>query len=333
MSCLTIRPAEPEERSKLLRLLVDSYGEKAGHWSEAYWRWKHEANPFGPSYVLVAEEAGRLVGLRAFLRWRFRSGERTVATVRAVDTATHPDYRRRGIFSRLTREALEWIEADGVAFVFNTPNVRSRLGYLQLGWLDAGRVPLRLRPLRPLRILLPGSKTEDAEPSLESFPTAADFLASPDFDPSMLHWRDSRLHTERNRAYLAWRYCDIPARRYRALWAREGDAFAALCFHGRRRWRRREVTLSEILLTPDPKSRALARRLLRRLARDAEADYLVASVAAGTPELGVLRRAGFLPVPGVGPRLTVRPVCIAGSPVDPCTWESWRCSIGDLEIF
>lgn len=331
----TIRRAAPEERSQLLGLLVESFGDQGSHWSEDYWRWKHEDNPFGPSYLLVAEDAGRPVGLRVFLRWRLRSGDRTVPAVRAVDTATHPDYRRRGIFSRLTREALELAAADGTAFVFNTPNDRSRPGYLRLGWQVVGRVPLLVKPLRPGRLLLPGSG-DAVPPSLEAFPSVDDLLESRELNdlvPEALSWRDGRLHTERSRGYLTWRYARIPSPRYHALWEREGEAFAALLFRGRLRRRRREVTLAETLLTPDPTSPTLARRLLRRLARDVDADYLVASAATDTTERAALRRAGFLPVPGLGPRFTVRSIRPDAPPASPYTWSSWRCSIGDLEIF
>lgn len=337
MSALTIRRAAPDERSRLLDLLLESFGDPSGHWSEDYWRWKHEDNPFGPSYLLVAEDGGRPVGLRVFLRWELQSGDRTVPAVRAVDTATHPDYRRRGIFSRLTREALDLAAADGTAFVFNTPNDRSRPGYLRLGWQVVGRVPLLVKPLRPGRLLFPGSG-DAVPPSLEAFPSVGDLLASPDLtdlEPEALAWRDGRLHTERSRRYLTWRYARIPNPRYHALWAREGGAFAALLFRGRLRRRRREVSVAEVLWTGDPEGPRLARRLLRELTRDADADYVVAGAATNTAERAVLRRAGFLPVPGLGlgPRLTVRTVRPDASPVSPYTWSSWRCSIGDLEIF
>src|SRR5690606_7881140 len=71
---LHVRRATPQDEPALLELLRASMGEEAVAWSSAYWRWKHDANPFGPSPVLVAEDAGRLVGLRAFMRWAWRSG-------------------------------------------------------------------------------------------------------------------------------------------------------------------------------------------------------------------------------------------------------------------
>jgi GNAT superfamily N-acetyltransferase len=111
-----------------------------------FFEWKHAENPFGASPAWVALDGDRLVGFRTFLRWGFTWGERSVKGVRAVDTATHPDYQGRGVFSRLTRMALEELMSEGVDFVFNTPNEKSRPGYLKMGWHVVGRLPVLARP-------------------------------------------------------------------------------------------------------------------------------------------------------------------------------------------
>ena len=60
--------------------------------NEAFFRWKHLDNSFGASPMWVAELDGRLVGVRTFLRWRFRRPDGTTfAAVRAVDTAFAAD--------------------------------------------------------------------------------------------------------------------------------------------------------------------------------------------------------------------------------------------------
>ena len=73
------------------------------------------------------------------MRWEFQRGDEVFRCVRAVDTATHPDYQGRGLFTRLTKAALPELVADGVKFVFNTPNDQSRPGYLKMGWQAVGR--------------------------------------------------------------------------------------------------------------------------------------------------------------------------------------------------
>ncbi|MDH5380092.1 MAG: hypothetical protein OEW75_04520, partial [Cyclobacteriaceae bacterium] len=36
-------------------------------------------------------------------------------------------------------------------FIFNTPNEKSRPGYLKMGWVDAGRLPVYFRPVAGIK--------------------------------------------------------------------------------------------------------------------------------------------------------------------------------------
>src|SRR5262249_20381845 len=128
---LTIRRAGPEDESAVLELLAASLGWKRDETFETFFAWKHERNPFGPSPAWVAVDAGRVVGFRTFLQWQFEHPDgRPRRAVRAVDTATAPDYQGRGVFRRLTLHAVDELREDGIDFVFNTPNAKSRPGYL-----------------------------------------------------------------------------------------------------------------------------------------------------------------------------------------------------------
>ena len=121
--------------------------------SEAYWRWKHLASPFGASPVrLAVGPDGQVVGLRTFTRWEWASADATITAVRPVDTATDPGWRRRGIFKTLTLRLVDQATSGGGGFVYNTPNDQSHPGYLKMGWTDVCRVPIRMLPLRPARM-------------------------------------------------------------------------------------------------------------------------------------------------------------------------------------
>ena len=119
---LRLRRATADDRPAIIELCRQALGWKAGEPNEAFFEWKHDENPFGPSPTWVAEdEGGTLVGLRTFLRWRFRRFDgTTINAVRAVDTATHPDWQGRGIFSRLTLGALDDLRDDSVDCVLYT---------------------------------------------------------------------------------------------------------------------------------------------------------------------------------------------------------------------
>ena len=143
-----MRRAEAPDRAAILELLRRSLGREADDRYQALFAWKHEENPFGPSPAWVACDGDRLAGLRVLMRWEFLDGGQVVRAVRAVDTATDPDYQGRGIFTRLTLHAIDELAGEGVEFVFNTPNDQSRPGYLKMGWEVVGRLPTLVRPTR-----------------------------------------------------------------------------------------------------------------------------------------------------------------------------------------
>ncbi|MBX3466792.1 MAG: GNAT family N-acetyltransferase [Planctomycetes bacterium] len=341
----TIRSARPEDLPGVLELLrVSMARERRFPFDERVWRWKHEANPAGPSPCLVAvTPEGRVVGLRAFLRWEWRRGGGLLRAVRAVDTAVHPDWRGAGLFTRLTRDLLTAVQAEGVDFVFNTPNGQSLPGYLKMGWRPVGRMTLWVKPLRPGALLRgglarlggrswpgsasgPGSAAGDAGRSVGEVlddPRALallDALAARDAD---------RLETRRTAAFLRWRYADTPTATYRC-WFDEAGRALAIARSGLR-FGLREGLACELLHADTADGVRAAAAALRSLARDLAADYLLAAAPARSPTGAALALAGFAPLLGASPLLTFRP--LRESLDHLAATRAWRLSAGDLELF
>ena len=292
---------------------------------DGFFAWKHDKNPFGRSPGWVALDGDRVVGFRTFLRWEYeRAGDR-VRAVRAVDTGTHPSYQGRGIFRRLTLHGLAELEAEGVDFVFNTPNAQSRPGYLKMGWKEVGRVPTSVRPTSPASVLLmarSGVPAEQWSTPTDAGRPANELLA----DPSLAELLQAvapgnRLRTDRTVAYLRWRYGFEPLA-YRALSLSDHLSDGLAVFRLRRRGPALECALCESLV-PDRDASA-ARALLRAVVRTSGADYII---RLGGPAVD---RTGFARLPGQGPILTWRPFD-PGAPG--ATLEDWDLSLGDVELF
>ena len=141
---MQISEAVTGDLPQMISLLKASLGEKLMPKSEAFFLWKHEKNPFGRSKILVAKENDSIIGLRAFMHWKWVSQQEIVSAVRAVDTATDPAWQGKGIFKKLTLQAVEECKNEGVDMVFNSPNPVSMQGYLKMGWEIAGRMPVYL---------------------------------------------------------------------------------------------------------------------------------------------------------------------------------------------
>ena len=325
---LDVRQATDDDLPDVLELLQASLGWVPDDAYARFFAWKHQQSPFGrsPAWVAVDPAAeGRIVGFRTFSRWQFDRGGDTVTAVRAVDTATHPDYQGRGIFSLLTRQALDELAAEKVGFVFNTPNDRSRPGYFKMGWQLVERLPVAATPRSPLSLVrLARARTPAdkwAAPTDAGVPVA-DVLADDAAVASLLAASrpdDGRLRTRRTPDYLAWRY-GFPPLHYRAIVAPGGVEEGLVVFRLRRRGAALEAAVCEqIVPVGDDRT---APRLVRRLLRDTGADHAV--------QIGRARpAAGLLPVPGQGPTLVWRDLTETTMPPA----DRWALGLGDIELF
>jgi GNAT superfamily N-acetyltransferase len=323
---MEIRRSTDADRAAILALGRRSLGWLGDRNDERFFEWKHFENPFGPSPMWVAEIDGRVAGFRTFLRWNLvgPSGARYHA-VRAVDTATDPEFQGRGIFTALTLAALDELDTEGVDFVFNTPNDQSRPGYLKMGWHVVGRLPVAVRPThaRALRTIARARvpATRGAVAVNVGTPAAAAFADTAALEELLDSAEDpGGFTTERIPEYLAWRY-GLDSLHYRVVTSPEGLRGGFAVFHLRRRGPALEAVVGDVL-TPVGR-RDEGRALVTRIARDAGADYLIRSdrrLAAGD---------GFVRVPGAGPVLTVRQVRTP----PPARLAAWRLGMGDIELF
>ena len=327
---VSVRPFIRTDLPRVLELLNAALGGgPAGRRPPEFFEWKHLQNPFGPSLLLVAEQDNQLIGLRAFMRWRFVTGGRSINAVRAVDTATHPNHQGKGAFSRLTRTALETL-GDEVDLVFNTPNGKSGPGYLKMGWREVGRVPVAIRVRHPLRLLAGGCARIRPEPPARA-ELAARVLERTASVAGLLEREPvpAGLATARGLDYMRWRYGAAPLLGYRAVTEeRDGRLVGLAVFRVRRRGRHWESTVTELLAGDDGST---ARRLLRGVVRAAPVDHLTMHVPARSPLARAALTSGFLPAPA-GVRLVVNPLG-GGIGPDPADLGSWSLSLGDIEVF
>jgi GNAT superfamily N-acetyltransferase len=315
---LAIREATDDDLPAILALLQSSLGWVPDEQYAAFYRWKHHDNPFGRSPAWVALDGERIVGLRVWLRWRFVAQGRRWDAVRAVDTATHPEYQGRGIFRRLTTSSLDALRAEGVGHVFNTPNEQSRPGYLKMGWQEVGKLPVGVRFRSPVaaaaavRARVPADKWSlPSDAGLPALEILADGAEVAELIPPL---SVGRIRTDLDVDVLRWRYGFGPLH-YRGV--REAGGIGL--FRLRRRGPATECVVGH-LLVPDA---AAERKLLRRIARDSRADQVLQITAR--PDL----RGGFLALPGGGPVLTWRELNHHRMP----PLEDWNLTMGDIELF
>ncbi|HTF21717.1 MAG TPA: GNAT family N-acetyltransferase [Chryseolinea sp.] len=322
---MEVREATEDDIPQIVELLRASLGESLMPKSEAYWRWKHIDNPFGRSAVLLCWEGEKLIGVRAFMRWEWVLHGRVYKSVRAVDTATHPQYQGKGIFRKLTLELVDRCKVLGDQFVFNTPNEQSKPGYLKMGWTEAGRLPIGFVIRRPVNIACNLLLSKQGLRNQDTYDRS--MLGHPKLHP-LLHQaidESDNLMTNVTVSYLRWRYEDVPVASYFVM-ADQDDRGLNGILIGRAKATRFGLELRVVDCFGTLKG-SIAKERFKKLRESLRIDYMTFSgMIHGVPSsLPTFR----LPV---GPTVTVRP--LANDDLGfLANFSKWSPSIGDLELF
>jgi GNAT superfamily N-acetyltransferase/5-hydroxyisourate hydrolase-like protein (transthyretin family) len=322
---MTIRTATENDLPAMLNVLQASLGSLDGMRTVDYWQWKHLDNPFGKSPVLLAFDGDRLIGLRAFMAWHFRHKGERIQAYRAVDTATHPDYQGKGIFTRLTMALLEALQSGLPSLIFNTPNRKSMPGYIKMGWKEAGKTRLRVKVF-PLNMLMNRiSKPISTHNAPVVFTTTTDGIVKA--------WATAQHHlviTDYSLAYLTWRYASVPGFTYAMETVEEGSNACVLLYRIKE-GRLRELRITDIFYS-GPAPRKVVRIALDRVAQKQRPD-VVTVLTDAKGRLDALLPVGFFAADKKGLTITCRKVNSEALEALALNQDEWFFSAGTLELF
>jgi len=311
---MMIRKASEIDIPKIIELLKISLGETLIPKSEAFWKWKHLDSPFGKSPVLLAEENGQLIGVRAFLKWEYSENGKFHRACRAVDTATHPDHQGKGVFKNLTLSLIDELREDGVALIFNTPNSKSTPGYIKMGWEKWGKLPLKLN-----FHFKKSKKPESEKADWEQVSSLIDEIARTQLT-------SPKIQTRLVPGYLRWRYRDNPLFPYHYLSDGENYLLIYRIKEGKMGREFRICDFFNVGIIPRESQKELRRLLNQRI--KASGSRFSSFSGLTYPDQKVLDM-GSLPVLNIGPLVTLRKIQEDISPME----MPWGWSLGDLEVF
>lgn len=319
MNDIKIREAVQDDSVEIVALLKRSLGESMLPKSVDYWNWKHYENPFGVSKILLAEVENKIAGVRAFLKWNWQNSHSIITAVRAVDTATDPLFQGKGIFTQLSLAALEQCKTEGIDMVFNTPNKKSKPGYIKMGWEEAGRVPLDIQPC----FHLPARYSElvvdkvyadyPVDIFLKSIPESID-LSNPGV----------KYDTAVSANYFQWRYACCPVVKY-GVKGYPGELF--FFFRLKKVGRFIELRICDVWNKKGVEGSKSFNRALSNLIHQVRP--LFVSIA---PDFKGVNKKSFRFQTNLGPVTTVR--TLAKKEIgDFKFFKNWQPSIGSMELF
>jgi hypothetical protein len=304
----------PEHRAEQARLFAACFKKGASAEDLA---WRYDRGPHGRALSAVARPPGgeAVSGYACSPRRALSLGdEATLAPVGETgDVMTHPDWRKRGIFSGLDRRCMAEAAALGWPLCFGLPNRRSAHIFLQLGWEEIGRVrpytcylradaaarevALREGRLRALALSWSAARSRAVRARLARARAGFEVRPLERFPPETLLLsraveRRFAFMVRRDPAYLDWRFLDNPAGLHAALGLYAQGALAGLAIVQRPRAGEAVGYLVDVLAPEEP---ALAAALSAglELLEQAGASAVQATAIDGSWWRDALVGAGF----------------------------------------
>ena len=286
--------------------------------SDEYYRWKFRGLPAEPpSYEYAAYRDDQLVGYFAALPYDYIVEGRHVTCGSFCDVMTHPDMRRKGVFSQLGRFANQDMAEAGLSFA-TAFVVRPAVmpGYLAAGWKTVFRLPVYVKVLRTrsllnahaLRGLSPAidfalalsSKLRRRHPRYDvAVLDRSAALELRDYDEFQTAWQTSRANVlVKSRQFLTWR-TGAPNATYRFLSIRDSGKLIGMTLF-------RVTTLQGIPALAILDFMALPRyrhlfadsdRILAPIAVNEGADVIATMMSPTTAREHRLTQLGYIPSP------------------------------------
>jgi predicted acetyltransferase len=146
-SNVEIRQFDSSDIDKIITLLNEVH---KADFTRDWWKWKYEHNPSGfngsEGDICVAESEGKIVAHWAIMPEKLRFRSKTLNIAQAVDAATHPAYRRMGLFSTMMKNVFSKAKKR-YRFVVGFPTNISYKGSLKYGWRSLSPLPVHIKIL------------------------------------------------------------------------------------------------------------------------------------------------------------------------------------------
>lgn len=182
-----------------------NYGSKRHKHTRAYWDWRFEENPFGPSLGWYAKDLvnSKLAGVLLWWPWKYNINNSNVLFYQAINGKTAPEYRNIGIFYELNRVAINYFTERNIP-LYGVPNSQSYPSYVKLQWFTLTAVQpyyFLVSPFKTLIKLL--TKRQKVTFNSQLFDLSGINIKKQNFPANVLY-------TEWDKNTLHWRFCKHP---------------------------------------------------------------------------------------------------------------------------
>lgn len=105
----------------------------------SFFKWKYEENPYTENPIgIIAFQKDDVIGFKSFYptRWEIGNKGNKFMMLSPTDTVIHPDHRRKGLFTAMTKMSMKIYKGTQYkTFINLSSNEYTAAGNLKLGWL------------------------------------------------------------------------------------------------------------------------------------------------------------------------------------------------------
>jgi hypothetical protein len=175
-----------------------------------YFNWKFLRNPAGKAIGFVARHQNNVAGFYGIIPEYFVINEKKVLLYQSMDTMTHPDYQRQGLFATLGKMTLDhMIARHGEVSVIGFPGITSHSGFInKIGWKDVNLIPYLFQHKTMQRLRHPFLKQKLQFEKIKSFDASFESYFKKKKYPA------GKLSNYIDSAFLNWRIADNAVFKY-----------------------------------------------------------------------------------------------------------------------
>lgn len=351
----SIQSLEKRHLGAAAQLAESYYGIENDIADKAYLDHEYFENPYGPALARIAwDEINQIAaGQYVIIPMHVKVGQAVRESLMSVNTLTGKDYRGQGVFTALAKPVFEEAERRGFSLIYGMPNQNSYPNFTRhLHFQDIGAIPLYLRPLTPSGIvrsyLKSGLLTALARPFDSLFAPRSDAevelvkLTHDNLSIADQFWEAVKdkypIMVVRDSQYLAYRFLDIPRRRYECYYAlADGKPVAFAIGRNMEVAGIRCAMIADFLYVDgcETQAKALLRKLTHMLWKQG-ADMAGCLMQAHFEEARLLKRAGFFVCPKfMEPQpflLCVRPLRDTDTQPNILELKNWFFTMADYDV-
>lgn len=210
------RLAIDDDKDQVLKLLNGVFEEQQRSDTKRdseFWNWKYKKSPFGESLITVVEKENDIICVGNLWPWEFLWRGKILRALQPCDSAVHPEFRGKGLFSKSRINGVQIARERGIDFFFNFPNQNSLPAYLSLGWYFMGKIQWQVKILKPINLLRGKLKNSKSEPVTIPKELRIDVDVLDSIATRRISF-DAIIKINRKEGFHQWRYDEHPSRTY-----------------------------------------------------------------------------------------------------------------------